>query len=108
MIKYFEVQCENKQVYTVEFTAPLYEFFKGSYVNGAGSSYKNIYYRLFGLLPYDYFHYIAFTYKAKFKKMSIRWMKTYFENKTDAERFANECNKRMNNALRRKDNGTQK
>ena len=60
---YFKVEQDN-DVYVIMMTDKFYNYTLPYY----NDSYNNIMYRLFNLLPKDFYHYIGFKYKAQFKK----------------------------------------
>ena len=91
---YTEIDTYENNTYYVRFSADFINLFK-QYCTGG--SYFNILYRLFGLLPQDFYHYVGTTYNASFQpnpnfKHHIR---TQFKNKNDAINFANEIDKRI-------------
>ena len=71
---------------------------------GTGS-YNNIYYRLFGLRPRDFYHYVGANYNATFRKSPVLARHVYmrFANKNDAIRFANEIDRRIEYCVHRGD-----
>lgn len=86
-------QMDNKN-YEIYFTDKFYENFYPYY---NGSSYFNILYRLFGLLPRDFYHMVGASYHAIY--VPSRFIKNFihmqFQNKTDAANFCREVDHRI-------------
>ena len=96
---YFRIE-ENENKYTIKMTDKFYEYM-ALYFH---QSYFNIMYRLFNLLPRDFYHYLGYTYHASFQKSKyINFIHMYFENIKDAKEFCKELNKRFQYCVDRKD-----
>lgn len=89
---YFYVE-ENDKIYSIRMTE---EFYNLTYTY-FHDSYFNIFYRLFDLLPQDFYHYVGAKYHAYFKKSDClaNFVKMYFKNKVDAQNFCAEVNRRF-------------
>lgn len=93
MMKYFRIDKEEDNTYTVWFSDAFYKLFQPYY---KGGSYWNTMYRLFGLKPQDFYHYCGFTFHAFYKPSDcIRNVKMFFTNKKDAEAFCREAERRL-------------
>ena len=67
-------------------------------------SYFNIFYRLFNLLPKDFYHYVSVQYHAQFQKSKyIRYVKMSFKVEKDAKDFCKELNRRFHYCVMRGD-----
>ena len=67
-------------------------------------SYLNLMYRLFNMLPRDFYHYVGFVYNASFQKNKyINFINMFFEKEDDAKEFCKELNKRFQYCVDRKD-----
>ena len=61
---------ENKNnTYSLQFTTYFYDIFR-PYIT-KGGSYYNILYRLFGMQPADFYHWLGATYNAVFKRSTL-------------------------------------
>lgn len=80
--------------YTIGMTDLFYKYMLPYY---KGDSYFNVLYRLFGLVPQDFYHYISYKYKAHFRKHPTftKFAYTFFINEQDANMFCREINKRF-------------
>ena len=84
------------------------EFYK--YISFNGHSYFDILYKLFGLYPRDFYHYVGAQDNAWFKKGSIpSFNLMYIKNITDCEALCKELNNRFdycvkNNYITREEN----
>ena len=97
---YFKVEQDN-DVYVIMMTDKFYNYTLPYY----NDSYNNIMYRLFNLLPKDFYHYIGYKYNAQFQKSKYlaNFVKTSFKKKEDAENFCKECNRRFQYCVERGD-----
>ena len=96
---YFRIE-ENENKYTIKMTDKFYEYMTPYF----HQSYFNIMYRLFNLLPRDFYHYVGYTYHASFQKSKyINFIYMYFESIKDAKEFCKELNKRFQYCVDRKD-----
>ena len=96
---YFKVEQDN-DIYVIMMTDKFYKYTL-PYFN---QSYFNILYRLFNLLPKDFYHYIGTTYHAQFQKSKyIRHVHMTFKNEKDAKNFCNELNRRFHYCIERGD-----
>lgn len=101
-MKFTHIEKMEDDSYMLYFDDDFYKHFTKYYVK---SSYSNILYRIFGLLPQDFYHYVGTTYNAHFKpspyiKTSIRML---FKDKKDAIKFANEVDRRLEQVVKRED-----
>lgn len=62
-----------------------------------GGSYHDVCFRLFGLLPGEYYKYISATYGAKLRRYdnSQRYVRVLFSNRNEAQALIKELNERM-------------
>ena len=100
-LKYIKIEQINNY-FNVYFTDDFYTYTTPFYHN---ESYFNIMYRIFGLLPQDFYHFIGTTYHATFEPCFF--MKNvilmHFPTKKDAELFASEADKRLTYFINRGD-----
>lgn len=91
---YTEIDTYDNGTFYVRFTHAYVDLFK-EYCTGG--TYTNILYRLFGLLPQDFYHYLNKQYNASFQPNPYvkRHIRIQFKNKNDAIQFANEIDKRI-------------
>lgn len=93
-MKYTTIAVNDDNTYSIYFSDAFYTLVKSTYHN---ESYFNIYYRLFGLLPQDFYHYVGATYNAKFVPcphlQNLIYMR--FTTKQFAELFCKEVDKRI-------------
>ena len=61
---YFKIEQDENKNYEIRMTDKFYSF---TYPFYKKDSYFNIFYRLFNLLPKDFYHYIGTTYHAQFQ-----------------------------------------
>lgn len=101
-MKLTRVEQNEDKTYTFHFDEDFYKYFSKYYKK---HSYFNILYRIFGLLPQDFYHYIGNTFKAHFKPSPYlhSLIYTYFINKEDAIAFTNEIDKRLTQIISRED-----
>ena len=101
-MKYTRIVQNEDKSYSVYFNDDFYTIFYQYY---DGDSYFNVVYRLFGLLPQDFYHYIGATYHAYFKpsKYLSNFIYTLFKEKNDAIKFANEIDNRIEYCVKRGD-----
>ena len=99
---YFKIEQDENKNYEVRMTEKFYEH---AYPFYKKDSYFNIFYRLFNLLPKDFYHYIGYKYNAQFQKSKYlaNFVKTSFKKKEDAENFCKECNRRFQYCVERGD-----
>lgn len=97
---YFKVEQDN-DVYVIMMTDKFYNYTLPYY----NDSYNNIMYRLFNLLPKDFYHYVGFKYKAQFKKSQYlsNFVKMSFKEKENADNFCKELNRRFQYCINRGD-----
>lgn len=94
MTNFFEIAQDENKNFVLSFTDTFYKKMSPYY---RGDSYCNVLYRLFGLLPQDFYHYCGITYAAQFRPSeSIRHVQMYWTDKNNAEKFCKEANLRMN------------
>ena len=93
-MKYVFIDTYEDGTYQVGYERDLIELFQ-NYCTGG--TYHTIIYRLFGLLPQDFYHYLAQEYHAIFQRSP--YLKSYirvkFSKQTDAIRFAQEIETRL-------------
>ena len=101
-MKLTRIEQNEDKTYSLYFDEDFYRHFSQYYIK---SSYYNILYRIFGLLPQDFYHYIGATYNASFKPSPNLhdFIYTLFINKSDAIAFSNEVNKRLTQIISRED-----
>ena len=88
---YFRIE-EDENKYSIKMTENFYKYTTPYF----HQSYFNIMYRLFDLMPRDFYHYVAYTYHAVFQKSKyIKFIHMYFENINDAKQFCKELNSRF-------------
>ena len=95
-MKYLEARENTNKTYSIQFTNHFYDIFR-PYIQ-KGGSYFNVLYRLFGMLPQDFYHYIGSTYHATFKRSNLIKDIIYveFSDKTDVQSFIKEIEGRLN------------
>lgn len=88
--------------YSIFFNENFYKIFSPYY---DGDSYFNILYRLFGMMPQDFYHYVGATYKAFFKPSAFLKNHIYmqFKVKELAAKFADEIDRRITYCVNRGD-----
>ena len=93
-MNFTRIEQEDDGLYSVYFSDLFYDYFS-PYYNHLGS-YFNIFYRLFDLLPQDFYHMVGSNYNAIFKPNPALQQQIYMRfKKTDAEKFCNEINSRI-------------
>lgn len=94
-MNFTEIRKDDDGTYRVYFNENFYSCFIAYY---DGDSYFNIYYRLFGLPPKDFYHFLGAKYNAQFKRSSTtpNLIHHYFSKREDAIAFANEVDRRLN------------
>ena len=98
---YFKIEQDENKNYEVKMTEKCYEY---AYPFYKKDSYFNIFYRLFNLLPNDFYHYIGVQYHAQFQKSKyIRYVKMSFKKEEDAKDFCKELNRRFHYCIIRGD-----
>ena len=71
---YFRIE-EDENKYSIKMTENFYKYA----IPYFHQSYFNIMYRLFDLMPRDFYHYIVYTYHAIFQKIKyINFIHIYF------------------------------
>ena len=97
---YFKIVEEDKK-YFIKMTDNFYHFTTKFYKK---DSYFNIFYRLFNLLPQDFYHYVGYKYNAFFQRSScITFVKIFFNCEKDAREFCKELNRRFDYCVKRGD-----
>ena len=99
---YYFCEVHENKTYGIRMTNKFYSYTEKFY---CGDSYYNMMFRLFGLLPKDFFHYISSKYNAKFEEHpSLKnYIRTVFTNKEDAEKLCRELNRRFQICVKRGD-----
>ena len=88
---YFYIE-EDENKYSIKMTENFYKYTTPYF----HQSYFNIMYRLFNLMPRDFYHYVGYTYHKIIKKSKyINFIHMYFENINDAKQFCKELNSRF-------------
>ena len=88
---YFRIE-EDENKYSIKMTENFYKYTTPYF----HQSYFNIMYRLFNLMPRDFYHYVGYTYHAVFQKSKyINFIHRYFENINDAKQYCKELNSRF-------------
>ena len=97
---YFKVEQDENQ-FNIRMTDNFYKL-TTSYFH---DSYFNIMYRLFNLLPKDFYHYVGYKYKAQFQKSKYlqNFVKMSFKTEADASEFCKELNRRFQHCVARGD-----
>jgi hypothetical protein len=97
---YFKVEQDSDN-YIIMMTEKFYKYTTPYFNN----SYFNIMYRLFNLLPKDFYHYVGFKYKAQFQKSKYlsNFVKMSFKKESDAKEFCKELNRRFHYCVERGD-----
>ena len=97
---YFKVEQDSDN-YIIMMTEKFYKYTTPYFNN----SYFNIMYRLFNLLPKDFYHYVGFKYKAQFQKSKYlsNFVKMSFKKELDAKEFCKELNRRFHYCVERGD-----
>lgn len=93
-MKYTKIEVNDNETYSIYFTNKFYDIFTPYYQCG---SYFNILYRLFGLLPQDFYHMAAQSYNATFQPNPYvkKHIRMQFKNKADAIKLCNEIDSRI-------------
>lgn len=89
---YFRVEQDGNE-YNIKMTEHFYKYTQ-PYFN---DSFFNIFYRLFNLLPKDFYHYVGYKYKAQFQKSKYlsNFVRMSFSKEKDARDFCKEVNTRF-------------
>ena len=97
---YFKVE-QDEENFIIYMNDKFYEYC-GKY--SKNESFFNITYRLFNLLPKDFYHYVGYKYNASFKKCDfLYFVKMFFKEKKDAQAFCKELNRRFQYCVDRGD-----
>ena len=97
---YFKVE-QDEENFIIYMNDKFYEYC-GKY--SKNESFFNIIYRLFNLLPKDFYHYVGYKYNASFKKCDyLYFVKMFFKEKKDAQAFCKELNRRVQYCVDRGD-----
>ena len=99
---YTNVDLKEDKNYSISFNDNFYEVFTPYYEK---DSYYNVLYRLFGLLPQDFYHYVGAVFHAHFRPSPNLNFNIYmrFKNKQDAINFASEIDRRLTYLIERED-----
>lgn len=97
---YFRVE-QDGEAFTFVMTKKFYDY-AYPYFN---QSYLNILYRLFNLLPKDFYHYIGYKYHAQYQKSKNipDFIRMSFKTEADAKAFCKEANRRFKYCVDRGD-----
>ena len=101
-MNFIKIEKNDDDTYSLFFDDNFYKYFTKHYTSG---SYFNIFYRLFGFLPQDFYHMAAAKYNAIFQPNPYvkRHIRMKFKTKNDATILAKEINTRLNNIVKRED-----
>ena len=101
-MSYVKIEQNEDFTFSIAFTEKFYEVFEKYY---KGGSYFNILFRLFGMLPQDFYHYVDAVYGASFKpsKFLMNFIHMSFKVKDNAIRFADEIDRRIKYCVDRGD-----
>ena len=101
-MKLTRIEQNEDKTYSLYFDEDFYKYFTKYYKK---DSYFNILYRIFGLLPQDFYHYIGATFGAQFKPSPLlhNFIYTFFIDKQNAIAFANEVDRRLTYIIKRED-----
>lgn len=98
---YTKLEQMDDNLYSIYFTDKFYTIFRPYYKDG---SYFNILYRLFNLLPQDYYHMIGKEYNAIFKPSSVLKNHIYIRfKKEDGIKLCAEIDRRLQYCIDRED-----
>lgn len=97
---YFKVEQDEDQ-FDIKMTDKFYKLALPYFHD----SYFNIMYRLFNLLPKDFYHYVGYKYHARFQKSKYlsNFIKMSFKEEKDANDFCKELNRRFQYCVTRGD-----
>ena len=100
-MRYTWIRTNDDNTYSIMFDDPFYEIFYPYY---EGNSYFNIMFRLYGLLPQDFFHYVGAQFNAYFKpsKYVPNTVNMYFKTKKDINAFAKDIDTRLSYLIKNK------
>lgn len=98
---YFRIEQNEDKNYLLKMTNKFYELCQPYFNN----SYYNILFRLFNLLPQDFYHYVGAYYHAQFQKHKYlsSFVQMSFTKEQDAKNFCKECNSRLHYCVQRGD-----
>ena len=98
---YFMIEQNEDKLFEIRMTEKFYKIVSPFYKK---DSYFNIFYRLFNLLPKDFYHYVGYKYHAVFQKSKyIKFVKMMFKTKEEANVFCKEINRRLQYCVDRED-----
>lgn len=98
---YFKIEQDENKNYEIKMTEKFYNYTQSFYKK---DSYFNIFYRLFNLLPQDFYHYVGARYQAQFQKSKyIYHIKMSFKMEQNAKDFCKELNRRFHYCVTRGD-----
>lgn len=94
-MKYIKVEESFGGGYELFFTNEFYKVFSPYYNHK--NSYFNMMFKVFGLLPQDFYHYVGSNYGASFRphKYVKKHITMFWEDKKKATLFAQEVDKRI-------------
>lgn len=94
---YTEEMPDDKTLIAIRMTDEFYEFFSARNLDKETPhfSFFNIFFRLYGLMPKDFFQYISATYSATIMVRPSGAIRFYFTKQTNADDFIHDANARM-------------
>lgn len=96
MKNFYIEKWEEDNNFHIHFTDELYAKLRPFYDNSGRNSYFSLYFRMFGLLPYNFFQYVQVTFHARIKLDKVLHFSAFsFPAKNDAEAFVTELEKRI-------------
>ncbi len=99
-MKYIKIEQNFDGNYELRYTNAFYDIFMPLYKGH--NSYWNVMFRVFGLLPRDFYHYVGAHYGASFQphKYIRKHITMFWTDKKKAETFARELDSRIDYAVR--------
>lgn len=100
MIEYFFIDNysdEKEEKYLVKMTQAFYDYLVEKSIDRSKPefSYNNVFFRLYLLMPYDFFKFISAEYGATLIAKYNSYVHWYFKTKKEAVNFCQDCNARM-------------
>lgn len=92
---YIKIEQNFDNNYELFFTNEFYKVFSPFYTGH--NSYFNVMFRVFGLLPQDFYHYVGAVYGASFQphKYIRKYITMFWKDKKLATKFAQELDNRI-------------
>ena len=95
---YFKIEKESNERYIIRMTDLFYKYCYPFYKR---HSYFNILYRMYGLLPYDFYHYMSAKYNMHFEKGTCAII-SFFKTEKDAMNYCRDLNTRFDYCVKNK------